>query len=97
MCIRDRVGFLQHLQMLCIDRRMIQLFYEASQAGVQVDLLVRGICCLRPGIAGVSENIRVTSIVGRFLEHSRIFYFRNAGQEEIYLGSACLLYTSRCV
>jgi polyphosphate kinase len=74
-----------------VDRRMIQLLYQASQAGVQVDLLVRGICCLRPGMAGVSENIKVISIIGRFLEHSRIFYFRNAGQEEIYLGSADMM------
>ncbi|MGA2005669.1 MAG: polyphosphate kinase 1 [Terriglobales bacterium] len=74
-----------------IDRRMIHLLYEASQAGVQVDLLVRGMCCLRPGIPGVSENIRVTSVVGRFLEHSRAFYFHNAGEEQIYLGSADMM------
>ena len=74
-----------------VDRKMIQLLYQASQAGVKVDLLVRGICCLRVGVPGVSDNIKVTSIVGRFLEHSRIFYFCNGGDEEIYLGSADLM------
>jgi polyphosphate kinase len=74
-----------------VDKRMIELLYQASQAGVKVDLFVRGICCLRPGVPGVSDSIQVTSIVGRFLEHSRIFYFRNDGEEEIYLGSADLM------
>ena len=74
-----------------VDKKMIELLYQASQAGVKVQLLVRGICCLIPGIAGISNNITVTSIVGRFLEHSRIFYYRNGGNEEVYLGSADLM------
>lgn len=74
-----------------VDQPIIELLYQASQSGVQIDLLVRGICCLRPGIKGVSENIRVTSIVGRYLEHSRIFYFYNGGREEIYMGSADIM------
>ncbi len=73
------------------DEGMTEVLVRASQAGVQIDLLVRGICTLRPGIAGATENVRVTSIVGRFLEHSRIFWFGNAGAEEVYLGSADLM------
>src|SRR6266705_2861027 len=71
-----------------LDKSIVQALYRASQAGVEIDLLVRGICSLRPGIRGLSDRIRVRSIVGRFLEHSRIFCFANGGQEEVYLGSA---------
>ncbi len=74
-----------------VDPQFIQLLYEASLAGVKVDLLVRGMCCLRPGLKGVSDNIKVISIVGRYLEHSRVFYFHNNGKEEMYMGSADLM------
>src|SRR6266851_3824131 len=71
-----------------LDKNIVQALYRASQAGVDIDLIVRGICALRPGVRGVSDRIRVRSIVGRFLDHSRIFYFANGGHEEIYTGSA---------
>jgi polyphosphate kinase len=73
------------------DDQMIRVLYRAAQAGVSMDLMVRGICCLRPGVPGVSDTIRVRSIVGRFLEHSRLFWFYNNGDEEMYIGSADLM------
>jgi polyphosphate kinase len=74
-----------------VDQEIISTLYRVSQAGVKIDLIVRGICCLRPGVKGVSENIRVLSIVGRFLEHSRIYYFHNKGESDLYVGSADLM------
>lgn len=74
-----------------VDKPLIEMLYLASQQGVKIDLITRGICCLRPGLKGLSENIRVISVVGRFLEHSRIYYFSNGGNEEIYMGSADLM------
>ena len=73
------------------DTQMIAKLYEASRAGVRIELIIRGICMLRPGVPGLSETITVTSIVGRFLEHSRVFYFANGGDEELYIGSADLM------
>lgn len=84
-------GYLAFKINALVDTQCIQALYRASQAGVKIDLQVRGMCCLRPGVTGMSETITVTSIVGRFLEHARIYYFHHGGQDEVFLGSADLM------
>lgn len=84
-------GYIAFKMNALVDTTCIQALYRASQAGVAIDLQVRGICCLAPGVPGVSETIAVTSVVGRFLEHARIYYFRNGGESEVFLGSADLM------
>lgn len=88
---RNGNGYIAFKMNQLVDKKCIKALYRASQEGVRIDLQVRGICCLRPGVPGVSDTITVTSIVGRFLEHSRIYYFHNGGNSEVLLGSADLM------
>ncbi len=88
---KGRNGYIIFKVNAIVDPQIIQLLYEASQAGVRIDLLVRGMCCLIPGVEKLSENIRVVSVVGRYLEHSRIYYFKNDEKEQVFLGSADLM------
>jgi polyphosphate kinase len=88
---RDGSGRIVMKMNALVDGRTIRALYRASSAGVKIDLIVRGICCLKPEIPGISEHIRVISVIGRFLEHSRVYYFHNSGNEELYLGSADLM------
>jgi polyphosphate kinase len=87
-CQAGRPGRIVAKMNALVDGRIIAALYRASQAGVQIDLIVRGVCCLKPGLAGISDNIRVMSLIGRFLEHSRVFYFHNGGEDQVYIGSA---------
>lgn len=87
-CQNGRSGRIIAKMNSLVDPAIIKLLYQASQVGVEIDLIIRGICCLKPGLEGISENIRVISIIGRFLEHSRIFYFQNHGDEQVFIGSA---------
>lgn len=89
--VSGRGGLLIFKVNAVVDPALINLLYDASRAGVKVEMIVRGICCLRPGVPGLSENITVRSVIGRFLEHSRIYYFENAGTPEVYLASADLM------
>jgi polyphosphate kinase len=84
-------GYIAFKMNALVDAQCIQALYLASQAGVKIDLQVRGICCLKPGLPGISETITVTSVVGRFLEHARIYYFRNGGHDDMLMGSADLM------
>lgn len=87
----NKDGYIAFKMNALADKACIRALYRASQAGVIINLQIRGVCGLRPGVPGVSDNITVTSIVGRFLEHARIYYFRNGGQDEVFLGSADLM------